>query len=152
MNGHYSGQNHPVDTPLEFPTKEKLKKWLENQIDQEAIKFADDCGKYLSQNDFKTNQIRRIFGEVKRIQMKKFSAKEQTDLLLIKPKLAYTVGRIDKKEKSLRNAVDKLRIMIFDCIDIILNQQDTKNQIMFENFANLFEAILAYHKFYGGRE
>ena len=67
--------------------------------------------------------------------------KEQSSFILLKPKVAYALGR-DEKNEGL-----KLFKEIFD-----LSSADVTNQQRFQNFCNLMEAILAYHKAYGGKD
>ncbi|MGQ9483135.1 type III-A CRISPR-associated protein Csm2, partial [Chloroflexus sp.] len=65
----------------------------------------------------------------------------QRRLLMLKPKMAYQVGRFSNNE-ALQALVETLS----DAIDLIGND---KNR--FQTFVNLFEAILAYHRRYGGK-
>lgn len=102
------------------------------------VKFAEDFGKYLGTNDSEgskltTNQLRKFFGEIKRQQMQGFN---KTDFVLLKPKLAYAVGRTKNKNAKI---VDFYRVMS-DAIDKVQNEQH------FKNFIKIFEAIVAYHK------
>ncbi|HBK29668.1 MAG TPA: type III-A CRISPR-associated protein Csm2, partial [Parabacteroides sp.] len=86
------------------------------------------------------SKIRSIYGEIKRIQMGEFE-KEKSSFFLLKPKVAYALGR-DEKNQGL-----KLFKLIFDkCFGNVTNQKSYKN------FCGFIEAILAYHKAYGGKD
>ncbi|MDW8404971.1 type III-A CRISPR-associated protein Csm2, partial [Chloroflexus sp.] len=65
----------------------------------------------------------------------------QRRLLMLKPKLAYQVGRFSNNE-ALRAFADTLTA----AIDLI--EDDARR---FHAFVDLFEAILAYHRRYGGK-
>ena len=71
-------------------------KCLANKVTEETVDFAKRFGKFLTEGDKKTslttNQLRKFYGEVKRLQMRKFDD-IKTDFILLKPKLAYSVGR-----------------------------------------------------------
>lgn len=159
MNGYHSGQNYPrrdnpqsqqkdsrpsgSDFDLQYGLR-NIESWLIGKINAEAITYSDRFGKYLKENGFTTAQIRKIFGEVKMLQQKGWDKeKTLTALLLLKPKLAYSAKRIDK------DCANKFRDFICAGIDVI-NKAENQSEV-FQNFANLFEAILAYHRAYGGK-
>ena len=125
----------------------KVEKWLTVKIDSEAIKFADELGSYLNKNRFTTAQIRKIFGEVKMLQQKGWGVNSDTALLLLKPKLAYSSKR--QSSPSASQAANYLKEFLNRGIDVVINSQDQASA--FENFASLFEAILAYHRSFGGK-
>jgi CRISPR-associated protein Csm2 len=100
--------------------------------------FAKRFGAYLCEKDknrptLSTNQLRKFFGEVKRQQMHGY---DPTDFILLKPKLAYAVGRAKGPDPKIR---DFYRV-ICDAIDHV------KDEKQFKNFIKIFEAIVAYHK------
>lgn len=110
------------------------------------IKKADELGKELS-GKLTTSQIRNIFGEVRSIEQEVGLEEEtlplnvQRRLLMLKPKMAYQIGRFSNNN-ALRALVDTLS----RAIDLIGN--DVRR---FHTFVDLFEAILAYHRRYGGK-
>lgn len=116
------------------------------------VKEAQALGQALAQpadrknQPLATSQIRSIYGEVLRIKadwLESHDAKRQARarraLVLLRPKMAYRA----KKEKG--QAVKQL----VDVLDpaVALVKDDVEN---FRRFAEFFEAILAYHKAYGG--
>lgn len=123
----------------------KIPQWVKNGIDKEAIVFAEAFGKHIKDGGLTTSQIRNVFGEMRRIQLTGFEG-QKTAFLMLKPKLAYTVKRHDKE--GLR-AFFELFKLAFDAVDTA-NTIDGK--VHYENLMNLIEAILAYHKFWGGKE
>ena len=97
------------------------------------VTAAENLGRKLARN-LKTAQIRKVYGAVKRIQMsKEFNRNE---LIMLKPKLAYAAAR--------KSEVEDLK----DTLTQAINQVD--NQQKFKIFVDFFEAILAYHRAYGG--
>ncbi|MBC7196765.1 MAG: type III-A CRISPR-associated protein Csm2 [Deferribacterales bacterium] len=95
-------------------------------------------------NSIKTNQIRNFFAAVLSIKnkvqaMESFEFNEiKTDVLLLKPKVAYAAGR--------NNAVKNFKIFIDDLVDALLESSDKKKAT--SNFLNIIESVVAYHKFY----
>lgn len=118
--------------------------WIKSGIDDEAIKYAKQKGRDLKNKDLTTSQIRNVFGEMRRIQMRGVK-KEMRSLLLIKPKLAYNARRHRNK------GVEELS-SVFEQAYNALDLNGEKIQDQYNNLMDLFEAILAYHKFFGGKE
>lgn len=133
-------------------------KWITDGIDEKTVDFAEKLGKHLcalepdkynpnkmkpSKIAMSTSQIRNVFGEVKRIQAKGWN-EEKSSFLLLRPKIAYSEARAVAKTSNsriqdFRKVMDKAHL-------------EVKNETHFQNFVDLLEATLAYHKFYGGIE
>lgn len=114
------------------------KVWIVAGADIDMPAFADAMGKEMAQGKLTNSKIRNVYGEMKRIQMGEFD-KLKSSFYLLKPKMAYAVGR-EKNGRGLQ-----LFKCIFDeCFPLVTDQKT------YNNFCNLMEAILAYHKFYGG--
>lgn len=126
----------------------KSKDWIQKGLDTEAIKFAEKFGEHLAR-PLSTSQIRNVFGEVRRIQQKGVTPSFDSEVLLLKPKLSYARARAQGRGDGARD----LEAVLSPAIDGIFENATDANQKFqrFENFANFFEAILAYHKAYGGK-
>ena len=119
---------------------------LTGTVTEKTVDFAQRFGAYLGRTDkgtdrngktitfpkLNSNQLRKFFGEVKRQQMQGF---KKTDFIMLKPKLAYAVGRADKGSK-----IKDLYFVLSDAIDKVSDEHS------FRNFITIFEAIVAYHK------
>lgn len=83
--------------------------------------------------DLKTAQLRRIYGEVKEMEMDFKKDKFNRDrVVLLKPRLAYAASK--------KPEVTRIKNVFAKCIDKIQSKED------FSQFVNFFEAILAYHR------
>lgn len=109
-------------------------------IDQNTRKQKIKKGKLVwkQQNPLTTSQLRKIFAQIRHIQTElqlneKFS---KTEIILLKPKLAYQVGR----EKDKNGKVRDFYSQISKAIDLINDRKE------FERFVKITEAIVAYHK------
>ncbi|MFQ6102116.1 MAG: type III-A CRISPR-associated protein Csm2 [Anaerolineae bacterium] len=110
-----------------------------------TVKQAEVLGRDLARQ-LTTNQIRNIFGTVRRIEMnwpenasEEQARRAQRELLLLKPKMAYQA----KRERG--QGVQTLVNVLTDAIDLV-----GKDRTRFQYFVDFFEAILAYHKAHGG--
>lgn len=114
--------------------------WIKSGATQSMVEYAEEAGKFMAKNGLTNSKIRSIYGEIKRIQMGEFE-KEKSSFYLLKPKVAYALGR-DEKNEGL-----KLFKMIFDKSFCYVTDQNT-----YHNFCAFIEAVLAYHKAYGGKD
>lgn len=117
-----------------------LSEWKE----EDMIKYAEELGERFAKS-VKTSQLRNVFSDINRIRMEwRFGNIEEDrlpkELLLLKPKLAYAAGR-QKSVRGLKNELEK-------AIDAVANSPNKKDAG--NNFFRFVEAIVAYHKYYGG--
>jgi CRISPR-associated protein Csm2 len=128
--------------------------WITSGIDNPCIDFTDSFGKYLATNGLSTSQIRNVFGELKRIQLKGIET-ENVSFLLLKPKIAYAIARAIKTlrnhQEKERKAFEAFRDIMNEAITVTQENEKT-NPDRFQRFCDFFEAILAYHKCYGGKD
>lgn len=148
----------------DYPKQKLDGSWVRNGITPDIVKWTESFGKYLCKIEdpddhdpkkaMTTAQLRRFFGEVKRIDAD--VTKNKADIPMLKPLLAYAVGRDKKKERN--EMVNKTRIKEFEeemrtAIDAIrLNNDDAVLKSDYKNFEQILESIVAYHKYYGGQE
>jgi CRISPR-associated protein Csm2 len=133
--------------------------WIQTEIDADCIKFMEDFGLYLcdkrKEEDYKpgsnavtTSQMRNIFSEVKRIEVKLVNEeqwkKERSNILLLRPKIAYNTARVISKKRNSR--MKDLREVLESGLLAVEKSEH------FKRFSQLFEGIIAYHKVYGGRD
>lgn len=138
MKSDYTGKPSNHGGYKENFTGEFNPEWIKTGVNMDTVNFAEKFGKYLADNGLTTSQIRNIFGEIKRIQMKKFEY-GKSSFYLLKPKMAYA-------EQRNKNGISELR-RYFDKAHAVVTDDKT-----FNNFVDFFEAILAYHKAFGGRD
>ena len=135
------GGQRPEREEIPRPTRDEYKSlWITSAADKSMVEYAEKAGRFMALRGLTNSKIRSIYGEIKRIQMSEFE-KEKSSFLLLKPKVAYALGR-ERDNSGL-----KLFKEIFD-----LSSADVTNQKSFQNFCNLMEAILAYHRAHGGKD
>ena len=108
--------------------------------DETSDLLRDTRGKEFLRANLSTSQLRKFFGEIKRIQAQEFdpSGKWLAEVRMLKPKLAYAVGREKNKDPKIYDFYRELEIGI----NAITKQEH------FQTFVQLLEAIVAYHKFF----
>jgi CRISPR type III-A-associated protein Csm2 len=134
------------------------KDWYKKEITDDTVKWAERFGTHLAKKgdfaykdkaltqkktdkyhrDIKrdiltTSQLRKFFGEVKRQQAQGFN---KSEFVLLRPKLAYAVGRAKDEDAKIHDFYHVLAPVIMD----------VENENEFKNFIKIFEAIVAYHK------
>lgn len=108
---------------------------------------GEEWGKKLAKG-VKTNQIRNLYGAVQHIRVRASRPQPDTEdinrrLIFLKPKLAYASGR--------QSALKPLRNLLVQAIDSVVKKDNPNPEKARENFFFLMESIVAYHKFYGGK-
>ena len=122
---------------------------IQERVTAETISFAEEFGTYLAEKDNNSNedpltttQLRRFFGEVKRQQITEY---DETEFVMLKPKLAYAVGRAKKSGKEGRHQkIEDFYTVLADAIDNVVSSPN--KPLARKNFTTAFEAIVAYHK------
>ncbi|MBI2848717.1 MAG: type III-A CRISPR-associated protein Csm2 [Chloroflexi bacterium] len=111
---------------------------------ERLVAAADRLGDFLAnQIRLKTNQIRKFLDAVTKISSERFDREDGDDYvrqeaILLRPKLAYSAGRIQE--------VKPLMTVLDPCLSRIKSAKD------FDRFHRFVEAIIAYHRYYGGKE
>jgi len=117
------------------PQRDRLKKILDGDT-RELIRYAEEKAKYLASGSeserLSTSQIRNVLDELQR--MRKY---DESRLQLLRPRLAYAAGRHKGRVLDLQSIMDAAIEMT--------------NATNFPQFRNLVEAIVAYHRRYGGK-
>lgn len=138
-------QEHPI-----------TESWLTQNITEDTVWYAEELAKHLSQGrredrvlPLTTSQLRKFFGSVKQLQMTtELKGYNPSEMVMLKPKLAYAAGRSHKNNTSFREfRIDDFRNVIDKAVDIV--NGSANKELAFKNFIQFFEAIVAYHKVYG---
>lgn len=157
--------------------KVQISDWIINGLSQITVQYAEEFGKNLAgykydkekdkyYNDknvsLSTSQFRNIYGEVQKMKMRVVMDMKEKDyrefrssLFLLKPRLSYAAKRDGKKGSQDLNEVMSRGIdVILEAIDKEGFSEDLSQKKWvryFDNFANFFEAVLAYHRAFGGK-
>ena len=150
----------------ELVSSAEMRKIIVDGDAEVLINCAERIGSKLKEMNLATHQIRGVLGDIHMIEMTwpSSAAEAQRELRLLKPKLAYQ----SKKVKETLDGqdvfpVEELREVICRVIDIVLEQPDepeagekanageTERHNSFRRLLNFFEAIVAYHRYHGGR-
>ena len=125
---------------------------IKEKVTDETVSFAKEFGKYLATKEdnyvdpLTTSQLRKFFGDVKRQQLNGYDV---TQFMMLKPKLAYAVGRAKKDSKKTYKIEDSYTVLshAIDCVE-----HSSDKEKAFKNFIYVFEAIVAYHKLAEGEQ
>lgn len=138
---------------MAYPNEKIQQRWIQDKVDDAAVNWAKSFGEFLQSNEnqsspLTTSQIRKFFGELKRIQAD--PEKYQDDVPLLKAKLAYAVGRETTSNYGkifCRTKIKEFYEELEKGINFI--RPNEKKDLL--NFVKLIEAIVAYHKYFGGK-
>ena len=93
-----------------------------------------------------TSQLRNIFSEVKRIEVRLDipDSDWESDLVMLRPKIAYNTARTLQRTRNSR--MKELREVLEKALSAVKDKDD------FLRFSKFFEGIIAYHKVHGGKD
>lgn len=121
-----------------------LKKAVKKRKDGSVETYRDGKPKTVDES-VTTSQIRQVFSKLKTIEAKGMETdRQRTEFIMLKPYLAYASGR------QKITGLDRLKERLTWAIDAVLEDPATEKQ-RFYNFCKFFEAILAYHRAFGGK-
>jgi CRISPR type III-A-associated protein Csm2 len=110
-----------------------VKEYL-NKVSAITETFADQ------KHGITSSQIRKVFSRVKRIKSDALG-----ELQMLRPQLAYMAGRAEQGKSQNGPTTKAFAIFLDELI------QNVDNEAKLINFKQFFEAIVAYHKFHGGK-
>ncbi len=128
-----------------------------SRIDPEVMNtIAQERGKKFAQQDkIRTNQIRNFFSALTKIRSEFYQEQRKArpngnelppsirkDLVMLRPKLAYAAGR-HKEVRAFQEFFD-------EAITAVLNSENPVEAI--KNLFFISDAVLAYHKYFGGKD
>ena len=132
-----------VENILNGIEKLKMLQELDVKLLADEGGYADKLAQRLK--SMKTTQLRRFFGAIKDIE-KNLKEKGwnyvEAEFYLLKPKLAYAKGR-----KLIPNEFHQVVKTAMNRINVGDNKDKIEN---YTRFVWFLEAVVAYHKFYGG--
>lgn len=129
----------------------KLKSIVEDGDALTTVRWADNLGDSLASNRLTTSQIRNFFGEVRQIQLTWDQGPEAAyrRAVLLIPKLGYHAKRARGRAQRGLEALERV---LSPALELVAEAPEAQRRVYFMNFVDFFEAILAYHKKYGGRD
>lgn len=123
-------------------TPEQIQAIIREGEYQTLVQVAEALGQDLQRRGLSTSQIRNVFGEVRRLQ----NRYDANRLHMLRPKLAYMAARAGRGGVELRDVLTSAIQEIFRG-----SPDEHTQRERFQRMVDFFEAILAYHKAYGGR-
>ena len=131
-------------------TENLKEKWITSAVDNDAVSWAESFAKYLAESEedsgrLTTSQLRKFFGKLRQIEADFDNLK--IEIPMLKPKLAYSVGRDwDSKRSKYKTKIS----FFYSQISLALSYIEPGNERHFKNLVLLVESIVAFHKYHGG--
>ncbi len=121
---------------------------LNKMPNKQLIEYGEILGAFLVGNDLKTNQIRKFLDGIRQLENKvnkdmRDEAFSNEELILLKVQLVYAAARENKVEpfkKVINAAIDKV------------SASGREGYSDFRKLVKFIEAVIAFHKYYGGGE
>lgn len=118
------------------------------------VKWAEGLGRILVDRGLKSAKLRRIYDPVTvlkarlRAIVSKGEEEREKELENVRASLLFLKPKL-RSESRRERGVEPLGLALEAYINRVINSRDIKD---YENFINFFEAIVGYHKGFGGRD
>jgi len=122
----------------------KFKEWSPEKRLANAITVAA----YLVAQGLKTNQVRKILemARTTELKIKRGEGDVKDDIVKMRYLLAYTVG---KASGQSRYPLEAFHSVLDPMLEVLMREPTSEN---FGKFYDFLQAVVAYHRFFGGRE
>lgn len=132
----------------DFPFEREVRALTREDRPEDTVRLADLVGQRIARQ-VTTSQIRNVYGTVREIQTSWRAEAENAaayrNAVLLKPKITYAAAR--ERGQGMKD----LEAVLTPALDEMMQGADMQQKHeRFIRFADFFEAILAYHKKYGG--
>lgn len=145
----------PQNSPIQLPSKEQIRAIVVDGNVEMLVDWADKIGKSLYEQQLSTNQIRNVFGTARQIQLRWDMDCERSyrDAILLIPKLGYFAEREKRAKANKSEGMETLQKVLEPALRMMTEPgvSPTEKRNRFVRIMELFEAIVAYHKKYGGK-
>src|SRR5690625_7824315 len=126
--------------------------WITKSINYEAVKWTEVEGQKLAKKSGKqsaltTSQLRKFFGELRRIESDFDRYKE--DVPLLKVRLAYAVGRDKNNKGQNRSKIDIFYSLFNDMAEAYEKSAEKDRKEKIHRMVKLIESKVAFHKLNG---
>ncbi|MEO0020719.1 MAG: type III-A CRISPR-associated protein Csm2 [candidate division WOR-3 bacterium] len=137
----------------EYKPTEKAREHIEEIVRKGNVRllntFAQELGQIFinkmgKEKELTTSQVRSILDDIQSIDTSSEDSVRR-ELELLRPKLAYAAGRHKGRVKQFQGVIDY-------AIELVTDPNTKAPASMFENLKAFIEAVVAYHRYYGGRE
>ncbi|MCG0276889.1 MAG: type III-A CRISPR-associated protein Csm2 [Thermosediminibacteraceae bacterium] len=138
MTGESRNRGHSDFSNVVNDIVRRLPSALDKEKDPKGDDFiycAEKTGQLLAQRGVSVSQIRKVFNKTRKI---KFDNEGIYELKILRAMIAYTAGRFGKKMNEFKDIFSK-------AVEVAEGSEEK-----LKRFKKFFEAVVAYHRAYGG--
>ena len=141
----YNDRDEKLTVPI--PDNATIAQIISKGDPEVLVIWAEKIGQAIARQ-VTSSQIRNIFGTARQIQMRWEADAEAAyrDAVLLRPKLSYFA-----KREGGQGMASLERILSPALEEMSRGKDSHERRQRFNRFVDFFEAIVAYHKFHGGR-
>lgn len=139
--GGNRNQNGAQNVSIVDLIKENAAIILSPEEDREGtvlFSYAEQAGRKFCEDRVTISQIRKIFSEVKKLKYDE-AGEYKYSLRILKAQIGYTAGRFTNNLRNFK-----------DIFNILIDQTLRGGEAELKRFKDFFEAVVAYHRAYGG--
>lgn len=117
--------------------------WITTGVDDACMELCEELAKDMVAKRVSSSFLRNIFGELRRLEAGDFET-HRAEFVMLRPKMAYACGRAIERNAWAKEVIDAL----LEFYKEMAGQVETDAH--FKNLVSVMEAIVAFHKAYGG--
>lgn len=136
QNGQGGGNKYAI--PDRFKSE-----WITTGVNDACMELCEELAKDMVDKRVSSSFLRNIFGELRRLEAGNFE-NHHSEFVMLRPKMAYACGRAIERNPKSKDVLDALLELYKQMAS------EVKTTAHFKNLVSVMEAIVAFHKAFGG--
>ena len=142
--GQWYGQQNGQGGGNKYAIAGRFKsEWITTGVNDACMELCEELAKDMVDKRVSSSFLRNIFGELRRLEAGNFE-NHLSEFVMLRPKMAYACGRAierNPKSKDVLNALLEFYKQM---------AKEVETTAHFKNLVSVMEAIVAFHKAFGG--
>lgn len=142
--GQWYGQQNGQGGGNKYAIPDRFKsEWITTGVNDACMELCEELAKDMVDKRVSSSFLRNIFGELRRLEAGNFET-HRSEFVMLRPKLAYACGRAIERNPKSKGVLDALLKFYKQMA------KEVKTTAHFKNLVSVMEAIVAFHKAFGG--
>lgn len=142
--GQWYGQKNGQGGGSKYAIPDRFKsEWITTGVNDACMELCEELAKDMVDKRVSSSFLRNIFGELRRLEAGNFE-NHLSEFVMLRPKMAYACGRAIERNPKSKDVLDALLEFYKQMASKV------KTTAHFKNLVSVMEAIVAFHKAFGG--
>lgn len=142
--GRWYGQQNGQGGGNKYAIPDRFKsEWITTGVNDACMELCEELAKDMVDKRVSSSFLRNIFGELRRLEAGNFE-NHLSEFVMLRPKMAYACGRAIERNPKSKDVLEALLEFYKKMA------KEVKTTAHFKNLVSVMEAIVAFHKAFGG--